>query len=186
MKKHSVSAVAFLFAVFAASAATAADYTVSVEPNYPPAQAQQVYQPLLTYLSKATGLKFVLRTSGNYHVFWRDLRGATQRAHSRTLARSKQRDLNHDARGHYAVRSPDKAGVAAHRQKCRYAAPVHGRCSLSSVTQSELRSRSIMMQRRRMSIAATLYIQNASATSSMPASMVVAMLGLRVRLTDAP
>ena len=53
----------------------AADFTVSVEPNYPPAQAQDVYRPLLAYLSKATGHRFILKTSGNYHVFWRDLRG---------------------------------------------------------------------------------------------------------------
>jgi len=58
-------------------AAQAADYTVSVEPNYPAGQAQQVYKPLLDYLSKATGEHFVLKTSGNYHVFWRDLRAAT-------------------------------------------------------------------------------------------------------------
>jgi hypothetical protein len=55
----------------------AADFTVSVEPNYPPAQAQDVYRPLLAYLSKATGHRFILKTSGNYHVFWRDLRGGT-------------------------------------------------------------------------------------------------------------
>jgi hypothetical protein len=54
-----------------------ADYTVSVEPNYPAGQAQKVYKPLLDYLSKATGERFVLKTSGNYHVFWRDLRAAT-------------------------------------------------------------------------------------------------------------
>ena len=77
MRKQVFSAAVLLAALFATGASTAADYTVSVEPNYPPAQAQQVYQPLLTYLGKATGLKFVLRTSGNYHVFWRDLRGAT-------------------------------------------------------------------------------------------------------------
>ena len=77
MKKHAFSAAAFLLALLASGTSTAADYTVSVEPNYPPAQAQQVYQPLLTYLSKTTGLKFALRTSANYHVYWRDLRGAT-------------------------------------------------------------------------------------------------------------
>jgi hypothetical protein len=76
MKKSAISAVAVLFGLFAGGA-SATDYTVSVEPNYPPAQAQQVYQPLLNYLSKATGQRFILRTSGNYHVFWRDLRGAT-------------------------------------------------------------------------------------------------------------
>ena len=58
-------------------AARAADFTVTVEPNYPPAQAQDVYRPLLAYLSKATGHRFILKTSGNYHVYWRDLRGGT-------------------------------------------------------------------------------------------------------------
>lgn len=58
-------------------AAQAADYTVTVEPNYPPAQAQQVYRPLLAYLSKATGDRFILKTAGNYHVYWRDMRGGT-------------------------------------------------------------------------------------------------------------
>ncbi len=58
-------------------AVRAADFTVTVEPNYPPAQAQDVYRPLLAYLSKATGHRFILKTSGNYHVYWRDLRGNT-------------------------------------------------------------------------------------------------------------
>ena len=58
-----------------AGLARAADFTVTVEPNYPPAQAQDVYRPLLAYLSKATGHRFILKTSGNYHVYWRDLRG---------------------------------------------------------------------------------------------------------------
>jgi hypothetical protein len=30
---------------------------------------------LLAYLSKATGQRFILKTSANYHVFWRDMRG---------------------------------------------------------------------------------------------------------------
>jgi hypothetical protein len=77
MKNRKISALGVIFGLFAAGAAGAADYTVSVEPNYPPAQAQQVYRPLLAYLSKATGHRFVLRTSGNYHVFWRDLRAST-------------------------------------------------------------------------------------------------------------
>jgi hypothetical protein len=65
-----------LVSVFFSAAVSAADYTVTVEPNYPPAQAQEVYKPLLDYLSKATGQRFILKTSGNYHVYWRDLRGA--------------------------------------------------------------------------------------------------------------
>lgn len=52
----------------------AADYTLAVEPNYPPSQAQLVYKPLLDYLSASTGHTFKLKTSANYHVYWRDLR----------------------------------------------------------------------------------------------------------------
>lgn len=54
--------------------ALAADYTLAVEPNYPPAQAQQVYKPLLDYLGKATGHRFILKPAANYHVYWRDMR----------------------------------------------------------------------------------------------------------------
>lgn len=52
----------------------AADYTVSVEPSYPAEQAHDVYQPLLEYLSKATGQRFVLHYPSNYHLLWRDIR----------------------------------------------------------------------------------------------------------------
>ena len=75
MKISSTCALAIVFSVLLGGAANAADYTVTVEPNYPPAQAQEVYKPLLAYLSKATGHRFILKTSGNYHVFWRDMRG---------------------------------------------------------------------------------------------------------------
>jgi hypothetical protein len=68
------TAFATVMALLFAGSAAAADFTVTVEPNYPPAQAQQVYAPLLAYLSKATGQRFILKTSGNYHVYWRDLR----------------------------------------------------------------------------------------------------------------
>jgi ABC-type phosphate/phosphonate transport system substrate-binding protein len=77
MKIHRKSLFAAAFSLLFAGAAAAADYTVTVEPNYPPAQAQQVYAPLLAYLSKATGQRFVLKTSGNYHVYWRDMRSGT-------------------------------------------------------------------------------------------------------------
>ena len=72
MKSTSVALGALLW--LCAQAASAADYTVTVEPNYPPAQAREVYQPLLTYLSKATGHRFFLKTAPNYHVYWRDMR----------------------------------------------------------------------------------------------------------------
>jgi len=71
--KVSQGLAALVFSLFAAPL-LAADYTLAVEPNYPPAQAQQVYKPLLDYLSKATGHRFVLKTATNYHVYWRDLR----------------------------------------------------------------------------------------------------------------
>lgn len=75
MKIRSKIASAIVFSTLLTAAANAAEYTVTVEPNYPPAQAQEVYKPLLDYLSKATGQRFILKTSGNYHVYWRDLRG---------------------------------------------------------------------------------------------------------------
>ena len=59
---------------FAAAPAVAANYTLAVEPNYPPAQAEMVYQPLLDYLSASTGHTFRIKTASNYHVYWRDLR----------------------------------------------------------------------------------------------------------------
>ncbi|GAB2501781.1 phosphate/phosphite/phosphonate ABC transporter substrate-binding protein [Arenimonas alkanexedens] len=61
-----------------ATAATAAEYVLAVEPNYPPAQAEQVYKPLLDYLSSSTGHTFKLKTATNYHVYWRDLRSGSK------------------------------------------------------------------------------------------------------------
>jgi hypothetical protein len=75
MKCSTVLASLLLAASFSVPA-SAANYTVSVEPNYPPDQAREVYQPMLAYLDKATGQHFILKTSANYHVFWRDLRAA--------------------------------------------------------------------------------------------------------------
>jgi len=70
--------LAALISVLIAAPALAADYTLAVEPNYPPAQAQQVYKPLLDYLSKSTGHRFILKTATNYHVYWRDLRSGAK------------------------------------------------------------------------------------------------------------
>ncbi|MEO8000391.1 MAG: PhnD/SsuA/transferrin family substrate-binding protein [Arenimonas sp.] len=63
-----------LLLMFASMQAIAATYTLTVEPNYPPAQAQEVYKPLLSYLSKSTGQTFELKIAPNYHVHWRDMR----------------------------------------------------------------------------------------------------------------
>ena len=96
MKIHK-NAIALMLSVLTAGAASAADYTVTVEPNYPPAQAQQVYKPLLDYLSKSTGHRFILKTAGNYHVYWRDLRGgvvtdfAFEEAHFTEYRANRQR-----------------------------------------------------------------------------------------------
>ena len=75
--KCSTVLAGFLFGIAFSVPAAAANYTVSVEPNYPPDQARQVYQAMLTYLDKATGQHFVLKTYANYHVYWRDLRAAS-------------------------------------------------------------------------------------------------------------
>ena len=66
--------IAALVLSFSAAPALAANYTLAVEPNYPPRVAQEVYTPLLEYLSRSTGHTFTLRTATNYHVYWRDLR----------------------------------------------------------------------------------------------------------------
>jgi hypothetical protein len=70
--------LAALISVLFAAPAMAADYTLAVEPNFPPAQAQQVYKPLLDYLAKSTGHSFALKTATNYHVYWRDLRSGAK------------------------------------------------------------------------------------------------------------
>ncbi len=53
--------------------AIAGSYTISVEPNYPKEQAQEIYKPLLAYLSKSTGHTFTLNTVSNYHAYWKDV-----------------------------------------------------------------------------------------------------------------
>lgn len=57
-----------------AAGALAANYRLAVEPMYPPDQAQEVYKPLIDYLSRTTGHRFQLVVSRNYHTYWRDLR----------------------------------------------------------------------------------------------------------------
>jgi hypothetical protein len=71
------SAVLGALLLLCAQAAGAADYTILVEPNYPPTQAREVYEPLLAYLAKQTGHRFFLKTTPNYHVYWRDMRANT-------------------------------------------------------------------------------------------------------------
>jgi len=82
MKTRSTALAALLLAALgAAPMARAADYVIAVEPSYPPDQAEAVYAPLLAYLGRATGHRFTLRTSPNYHVYWRDMRAVDARPH---------------------------------------------------------------------------------------------------------
>lgn len=73
-KMKRVGILTGLVLMFGSMQAGAANYTLTVEPNYPPAQAQEVYKPLLAYLSKSTGHTFSLKIAPNYHVHWRDMR----------------------------------------------------------------------------------------------------------------
>ncbi len=81
MESPKIKRVGFLtglLLMLASAQSSAATYTLTVEPNYPPAQAQEVYKPLLAYLSKATGQTFVLKIAPNYHVHWRDMRSKSK------------------------------------------------------------------------------------------------------------
>lgn len=67
-------ALALIVGVVAtAKTAQAANYTFRVEPSYPAARQSEIYAPLMTYLSKATGQHFELVVSRNYHSYWRDM-----------------------------------------------------------------------------------------------------------------
>lgn len=73
---HRLLPCLLLLATFCRPAA-ATDFTISVEPSYPAAQADEIYQPLLAYLGKSTGHHFVLQYPSNYHSLWRDIRANT-------------------------------------------------------------------------------------------------------------
>ena len=65
-------------AVLAASlfphGAHGAEYKLGIEPSYPADQAEEIYKPLLDYLSKSTGHTFTLSVPRNYHFLWRDMK----------------------------------------------------------------------------------------------------------------
>jgi ABC-type phosphate/phosphonate transport system substrate-binding protein len=67
-------AVVALFGLAASGTSLAAEYKLLVEPSYNAQRSQEVYEPLVAYLSKASGHKITLVTSRNYHFFWRDVR----------------------------------------------------------------------------------------------------------------
>lgn len=62
----------------AAHGAFAADYTFTIEPDYPPERLQEIYKPLMNYLGKATGNHFTLVTARNYHFYFRDLQAGAK------------------------------------------------------------------------------------------------------------
>lgn len=64
---------ACLGAAVASASVQAAEYRFTPEPAYTPAAAEEIYKPLLDYLSKATGEKFVLAPAANYASYWRDI-----------------------------------------------------------------------------------------------------------------
>jgi hypothetical protein len=70
---RALSAIFALVAV-APGMAHAQSYTLLVEPTYDPVRAEGVYEPLINYLRKETGLDITLQTSRNFHFYWRDLR----------------------------------------------------------------------------------------------------------------
>ena len=66
--------LACLSLLLAGSIACAAEYRFTPEPAYTQEAAEEIYKPLLDYLSKATGEKFVLTPPANYSTYWRQIR----------------------------------------------------------------------------------------------------------------
>lgn len=58
--------------------ADAVPYTLTVEPTFPAAQIREVYGPLVAYLNRSTGHRFVLRSPANFNQHWRDLRAGAK------------------------------------------------------------------------------------------------------------
>jgi len=54
--------------------AQGANYTLTVEPNYPADQIREVYGPLVSYLNRTTGHRFTVRSATNFNEHWRQLR----------------------------------------------------------------------------------------------------------------
>ena len=66
-------------AIFLHNAAYAENYTFRIEPSYSPERLKEIYDPLMTYLSKTTGHTFKLETPArNYHFYWRDLQNGVK------------------------------------------------------------------------------------------------------------
>lgn len=68
--------IRFAFAASLAIAANpgmGAEYRFTPEPTYSPDATRDVYKPLLDYLARTTGEKFVLVAPQNYSSYWRDI-----------------------------------------------------------------------------------------------------------------
>ncbi|MBX3692599.1 PhnD/SsuA/transferrin family substrate-binding protein [Dokdonella sp.] len=72
--RHAMRRLCVLAAsLFAAGSSIAAEYRFSPEPIYAPDAARAIYKPLVEYLARETGEKFVLVTPPNYGVYWRNI-----------------------------------------------------------------------------------------------------------------
>jgi hypothetical protein len=60
------------------TSATSANYTLTVEPNFPADQIREVYGPLIAYLNRSTGHRFTVRAAANFNEHWRDLRSGAR------------------------------------------------------------------------------------------------------------
>ncbi len=87
--------VACLCAALIGTSAHAAEYRFTPEPAYTPAAAEEIYKPLLDYLSKATGEKFVLAPAANYASYWRDILKPDQTDFSYDEAQFADYRINH-------------------------------------------------------------------------------------------
>jgi ABC-type phosphate/phosphonate transport system substrate-binding protein len=76
--RRPLAMLASALCVLAANAAFAADYTFTIEPDYPPERLQEIYKPLMDYLGKATGQTFTLVTARNYHFYFRDMQSGAK------------------------------------------------------------------------------------------------------------
>ena len=86
---------ACLCAAVIGTSAHAAEYRFTPEPAYTPAAAEGIYKPLLEYLSKATGEKFVLAPATNYASYWRDILKPDQTDFSYDEAQFADYRINH-------------------------------------------------------------------------------------------
>jgi ABC-type phosphate/phosphonate transport system substrate-binding protein len=67
-------AAVVMAAACAAAPLRAAEFTLAVEPTYPPDQQVAVFKPLIDYLNTHSGHHFTLVTTRNFQFFWRNIR----------------------------------------------------------------------------------------------------------------